>query len=122
MTRRVLVVDDSKSVRMMVVVMLRRSGFEVVESDNGAEGMRLLETSPVDVVITDLNMPVMDGLEMIRTMRARTSTASVPALLMTTDPDESLEQARSAGASGYIVKPVSPDQLLGAVNRLVPAA
>ena len=120
MVRRALVVDDSKSVRMMVVYMLRRGGFEVVDAESAADGLRQLDTVPVDLVITDLNMPGMDGLQFIRAVRARPTGGALPALLMTTNPAESMEQARAAGASGCLVKPIRLDDLLHTINRLLP--
>lgn len=121
MTRRALVIDDSKSIRVMVVYTLQKAGFEVIESDNGEDGLKQLDKGMVDLVITDLNMPVMDGITFIRQLRARPSAKTVPALLLTTDPiGTQKEDAREAGATGWVVKPFRPDQLLTVVNRLVP--
>lgn len=118
--RRALVIDDSKSIRVMVVYTLKRAGFEVIESDNGADGLKLLDDGPIDLVITDLNMPVMDGITFIRAMRARPDAKSVPALLLTADPiGHQKDDARAAGASGWVIKPFQPDQLMSVVNKLV---
>lgn len=121
MTRRALVIDDSKSIRVMVVYTLKKAGFEVIESENGEDALRQLDTTVVDLVITDLNMPAMDGITFIRELRARPAARNVPALLLTTDPiGTQKDDARAAGATGWVVKPFHPEQLLKVVNRLVP--
>jgi two-component system chemotaxis response regulator CheY len=124
MARKVLVIDDSKSIRVMVVAALKRGGFEVFESANGEDGLKQLDSTLVDLVITDLNMPVMDGISFIRELRARAdSCKSIPALLLTTDTfEEQKEDARQAGATGWVVKPFRTEQLLNVVNKLLPVA
>lgn len=121
MARKALVVDDSRSIRVMLAYTLRKAGFEVVESDNGADGLMQLEKGPVDLIITDLNMPIMDGVTFIRALRARPENKTTPTLLLTTDGYETQQaDARAAGATGWVSKPFQPDQLISVVTKLVP--
>ena len=119
MTKRVMTVDDSKTMRDMVAFTLRSAGFEVSAAADGKEALRLLAANPVDVVITDLNMPVMDGVSLIRALRAEPKFRSVPILMLTTESDSTKKaEGRSAGATGWIVKPFNPEKLVEIVNRV----
>ncbi|MGZ5182204.1 MAG: response regulator [Ramlibacter sp.] len=119
----VLTVDDSASMRQMVSYTLRRGGYEVIEACDGVEALALLDRSPVDVVITDQNMPNMDGLALTRALRADARWRRVPILVLTTEGDQSLKQAgREAGATGWLLKPFDPVRLLQVVGQVVPAA
>lgn len=121
-TRRVaLVIDDMDCIRRLVVFSLVRAGFDVIEAANGREGLEQLDRRAVDVVIVDLNMPVMDGLDFLRAMRARVDGCKVPAVLLTTDIGSALkEKARTAGASGCIQKPFDPRAVAAVIQKLVP--
>jgi two-component system chemotaxis response regulator CheY len=106
MAKRVLMVDDSKTTRDMVAFTLRRAGYEVIEAADGRLALGLLGTNTVDCVITDLNMPVMDGLELIRGVRASAGHRATPILMLTTDSDEAKKTAgKLAGANGWLNKP-----------------
>ncbi len=119
MTKRVMTVDDSRTMRDMVAFTLRNAGFEVSVAADGKEALSLLARNPVDVIITDLNMPVMDGVSLIRALRAEPKFRSVPILMLTTESDSSKKaEGRSAGATGWIVKPFDPDKLVEVVNRV----
>ncbi len=119
--RTALIVDDSASVRQMISFTLREAGFEVLEGVNGRDALAALEGKRVDVIITDLNMPIMDGIEFIRAARARTETKFTPILMLTTESHiEKRQAAKGAGATGWIVKPFQPAQLLQVIGRVLP--
>jgi two-component system chemotaxis response regulator CheY len=121
MTRTALVVDDSCSVRQMVAYTLRQAGYEVLEGCDGADALEKLGEQRVSLIITDLNMPVMDGIEFIRCVRARPNGKFVPVLMLTTESQaEKKQQGKSAGATGWIVKPFHPEKLLQVVAKVVP--
>ena len=116
----VLTVDDSPSIRQMIKVVLGPAGHRVVEAGDGAEGLAKAKAEPINLVITDLNMPVMNGIEMIRQLRQVPACTGVPILFLSTESDEGMkQQAKSAGATGWITKPFKPDQLLAVVAKLI---
>ena len=120
MPKTALVVDDSKSMRQMVTFTLTESGFNVIEGANGQEALDNVKGKSVDLVVTDLNMPVMDGLTLIRQLRAVPTYKFVPILMLTTESQATKKQeGREAGATGWIVKPFNPDQLLQVVSKVV---
>ncbi len=119
MVKRVMTVDDSKTMRDMVAFTLRGAGFHVTAAEDGKQALALLATNPVDVVITDLNMPVLDGVGLIRALRAEPKWRAVPILMLTTESDSSKKaEGKSAGATGWIVKPFNPEKLIDVVNRV----
>lgn len=121
MPRTALIVDDSVAMRQMVTFSLERSGFEVVQAGNGADGLRCLETKKVDLIVTDLNMPVMNGIEFIRRLRGRSGSKYTPVLMLTTESDPAKKQeGRAAGATGWIVKPFSPEKLAQVISKVLP--
>jgi two-component system chemotaxis response regulator CheY len=114
-------VDDSVTMRQMVGYTLQQAGFAVVEGANGQEGLARLDAQRVDVIITDLNMPVMDGITFIRQVRGRPGMKGLPVLMLTTESQESKKQeGKAAGATGWIVKPFQPDKLLAVLARVLP--
>ena len=120
MANTALVVDDSTSMRQMVSFTLKESGFDVIEGANGQEALNNVSGKSVNLVVTDLNMPVMDGMTLIRELRAKPDFKFTPILMLTTESQDSKKQeGRSAGATGWIVKPFNPEQLLQVVNRVV---
>ena len=122
MSKTILTIDDSASFRQMVVLTLSAAGFEVVEAVNGADGYDKATGQAVHAVITDLNMPVMNGIEFIRKFRQHPASKGVPIILLTTESDEELKrQAKEAGATGWIVKPFKQDQLIAVVKKVVGA-
>lgn len=119
MVKRVLTVDDSKTMRDMVAFSLRGAGFHVTAAEDGKQALALLATIMVDVIITDLNMPVMDGVTLIRALRADPKWRAVPILMLTTETDSTKKlDGRSAGATGWLVKPFNPEKLVEVVNRV----
>lgn len=116
----VLTVDDSPSIRQMIKVVLEPAGHSVVEAGDGAQGLAKAQSSKLDLVITDLNMPVMNGLELIRALRKLPSLVGIPIVFLTTESNDGVKQeAKSAGATGWITKPFKPEQLLAVVSKLV---
>ncbi|SPF77587.1 response regulator [Pseudoprimorskyibacter insulae] len=120
MSKDILIVDDSPSVRRMVTMTLSQAQFEVHEAENGAEGLRMSRTKRFDMVITDQNMPVMTGLEFIRAFRGEPQNRGIPIVFLSTESAISLkEEARSAGALGWMQKPFEPTQLLAVVRKVL---
>lgn len=119
MSKTILAIDDSPSIRQMVALTLTSAGYDVVEAGDGADGYAKAIGNRIDAVLTDLNMPVMNGLDFIRKYRAHPSSAGVPIVFLTTESDEDLKrQAREAGATGWIVKPFKQDQLVAIVKKV----
>lgn len=105
--RTVLIVDDSVTVRRMVAAVLESAGWPVIVASDGAEALTVLEHNTVGLIITDLNMPEMDGITLIEQLRARPALSQVPILVLTTEMDDATKaRARDAGASGWLGKPV----------------
>lgn len=121
MGKTVLVVDDSTSMRQMIAFTLKGAGFSVVEGGNGQEGLQKLDGQKVDLVISDLNMPVMNGMDMIRQIRTRPQYKFTPILMLTTESQDSKKaEGKAAGATGWIVKPFNPQQLLQVIGKVLP--
>jgi two-component system chemotaxis response regulator CheY len=117
--KRVLTVDDSRTMREMVAFTLKGAGYEVVEANDGQHALNVLGTSKVDLVIADLNMPVMDGLTLIRKLRATAQYRTTPILMLTTEADDKKKaEGRAAGATGWIVKPFDPGKLISVVQKV----
>lgn len=118
--RKILTVDDSTSVRQMVSFTLRNAGYEVMEAVDGGDGISKATTGKFDVIITDLNMPNVDGIQMITAIRKLPGYPFVPILMLTTESQaEKKDAGRKAGATGWIVKPFNADQLISVVQKLV---
>jgi two-component system, chemotaxis family, chemotaxis protein CheY len=121
MARTAMIVDDSASIRHMVAYTLQQAGFVTLEGTNGADALEKLENQRVELIITDLNMPVMDGLTLISSLRKRPATRYTPILMLTTESQlEKKQQAKAAGATGWIVKPFHPGKLLEVIARVLP--
>lgn len=118
--KRILAVDDSASVRQMISFTLRKAGYEVGEAIDGLDGITKAAESKFDMIITDLNMPRMDGIQMIAALRTKSAYLFTPILMLTTESEpEKKEAGRKAGATGWIVKPFNVDQLLAVMQKLV---
>ncbi len=119
MSKRVLTVDDSRTMREMVNFTLKSGGYDTIEAGNGKEALStLIEAQEVDLIITDLNMPVMDGFELIQQLRGG-HYKTTPILVLTTESElQKKEQGKAYGATGWIVKPFNPDNLLQAVKKV----
>jgi two-component system chemotaxis response regulator CheY len=119
MTTRVLTVDDSASMRALLKHALTSNGFAVEQADDGVSALEWLAVNEVDVIITDINMPRLDGFGLIEEVRAGSRHRDRPILVLTTESsDEKKARARSAGATGWIVKPFDAEKLTAAVRRV----
>ena len=122
MSRKVLTVDDSATIRQALNVALAGAGYEVVEATDGIDALRKLAVDKVDMVVTDLNMPNMNGVDLIREIRNRPGNRFTPIVMLTTESEHKKKQeGKAAGASGWIVKPFRPEQLLSVVKMVCPA-
>jgi two-component system chemotaxis response regulator CheY len=120
MTARVLIVDDSRSLRRMIYAALAQDGYEILEGQDAEQALAVVQTSPPDLVITDINMPGMDGLSLIRFLRALPEFRFTPVLVLTTEWGEEMKRrGLAAGATGWIVKPFNPEQLRRLVGQLL---
>ncbi len=118
--KTILAVDDSLTIRELINFVLSNAGFQVALAEDGVEGLAQLERVKPDVIITDVNMPRMDGLTFIERAR-ETHAKGTPILVLTTESEPALKaRAKAAGATGWIVKPFNPTQLVEAVNRVAP--
>jgi two-component system chemotaxis response regulator CheY len=119
--KKVLIVDDSISMRQMVSFTLKQGGFDVVEAEHGQDALNKLQGTTVDLIITDLNMPVMDGITLIQNVRKQPALKTKPVLMLTTEGLASKkEQGKAAGATGWIVKPFDPEKLLQTIAKVLP--
>jgi two-component system chemotaxis response regulator CheY len=121
MSKRILTIDDSKTMRDMLLMTLEEAGFDVLQAVDGQDGLDVLGKERVDVVITDINMPIMDGYEVIRNLRKNPVHKTTPILVLTTESDaEKKVIARDAGATGWMVKPFDPDRLIATIRKVAP--
>ena len=120
MTASILAVDDSASIRQAIKIALSTAGYAVSEAANGAEGLEKAEAGAYDLIITDLNMPIMDGLTMIQELRKRGRVVGVPIVFLSTESDGEIKaQAKAAGATGWMTKPFEPDQLVRIAGKVL---
>lgn len=121
MPKHVLTVDDSKTIRDMVTFTLKRAGYEVSEAADGNAGLALVNQRRFDCVLTDLNMPGLDGVGLTKAIRNSTLNRATPILLLTTESDPGKKaDGRAAGATGWLVKPFNPDKLVETVRKVCP--
>ena len=121
MSKMILTVDDSKSMRMLLRNALTQRGYEVVEAEDGVAALEWLRDNSPTLVITDINMPRMDGFGFIDEVRKHPQHRATPILVLTTESEPAKKQrARDAGATGWIVKPFDPAKLIAAVSRVSP--
>ena len=119
MSKTVLTVDDSRTMRDMLMLALKDAGYRVVQAEDGVHGLEVLQAESPDIVITDINMPRLDGFGVIEGVRANPDHRATPILVLTTESDAAKkERARAAGATGWIVKPFNPVKLVEAVRRV----
>lgn len=117
--KTILAVDDSASMRQMVTFTLKSAGFDVTEAKDGQEALDIANDREFDVVISDVNMPVMDGITLIKNLRQLPQFKFTPILMLTTESGkEKKMEGKAAGATGWIVKPFNPDQLLAVINKV----
>jgi two-component system chemotaxis response regulator CheY len=121
MAKTILIVDDSVMVRQMVSFTLKEAGFEVVAAENGQDALKKLGDHSVDLIVTDLNMPVMDGITFIGNARTLAASKYIPILMLTTESQPEMKQkGKAAGATGWIVKPFDPPKLLAVISKVLP--
>jgi two-component system chemotaxis response regulator CheY len=117
---RILAVDDSPSMRQMVSATLTSAGYEVEEAEDGVQALQLAGRQRFDLVITDVNMPNMDGITLVRELRGKPNYKFVPLLILTTEAtSERKMQGKNAGATGWLVKPFNPDRLLATIQKVL---
>jgi two-component system chemotaxis response regulator CheY len=120
MAKKILAVDDSKSMRQMVAMTLKSAGFDVTEGEDGVDGLNKAKAGHFDLVLTDINMPNMNGIELTRSLRALPAYKGTPIICLTTESsDEMKAKGKQAGATGWIVKPFSPEKLLATLERVL---
>ena len=116
----ILAVDDSASMRQMVSFTLKGAGFNVIDAVDGVDALGKAKTGKVDLVLTDVNMPRMDGISLIKELRALPNYKFTPILMLTTESSSTKKgEGKSAGATGWIVKPFNPDQLLATIKKVL---
>lgn len=123
MAKKILIVDDSESVRMIARIALREQGYDVVEANNGVEALKQLDAERVNLVISDVNMPEMDGITLLKQIKASARHKFMPIIMLTTEAgQDKKDEGRAAGAKAWITKPFQPDVLIAAVSKLMPAS
>jgi two-component system, chemotaxis family, chemotaxis protein CheY len=119
MAKQIMIVDDSASIRMVVGIALRGAGYEVIEAKDGQDALNKLTGQKVNLIISDVNMPVMDGITFVKAVKQLASYRFTPIIMLTTESDESKKrEGQAAGARAWVVKPFKPEQMLGAVQKL----
>lgn len=117
---KILAVDDSASMRQMVAFTLKAAGHTVVEAADGKQALDIAKTQSFDAVLTDVNMPIMDGLTLTKELRALPTFKFTPILVLTTEAGmDKKQEGRAAGATGWLVKPFNPEQLLATIRKVL---
>ncbi len=119
MSKTILVVDDSASIRQLVGIALKGAGYDVVEACDGKDALSKMAGKKIHLIVSDVNMPNMDGITLVKEVKANPQYKFVPIMMLTTEAQESkMQEGKDAGAKAWLVKPFQPDQLLTAVSRL----
>lgn len=120
MSKTILIVDDSASIRDVVGIALRREGYEVIVAENGKDALSKLDGTKVHLIISDVNMPQMDGITFVKEVKKLPSYQFTPICMLTTESDKGkMEQGKAAGAKAWMVKPFQPPQLMDVISRLI---
>ena len=120
MAKTIMSADDSPSMRQMVSFTLKEAGYDVVEACDGQDALSKLKTTKIDMLITDLNMPKIDGIELIRQVRQMPEYKFIPVIMLTTESDSNKKaEGKAAGATGWLVKPFNPPQLTAVVKKVL---
>ncbi len=120
MGKKIMTVDDSASIRQMVTFTLKGAGYEVIEAVDGRDALTKMKGASINMLITDLNMPNLDGIGLIRETRAMPAYKFIPIIMLTTESQETKKlEGKAAGATGWIVKPFKPEQLLAVVKKVL---
>ncbi len=122
MAKTILIVDDSASLRQVVNIALSSAGYEVLEACDGVDALSKLDGRKVHLIISDVNMPNMNGIELVRQVKAKAEYKFTPIIMLTTESQADMKaQGQAAGARAWVVKPFQPAQMLAAVAKLMPA-
>jgi two-component system, chemotaxis family, chemotaxis protein CheY len=120
MAKTIMVVDDSASIRQMVNFTIKNAGYDVIEAVDGKDALSKINGAPIHMIFTDLNMPNLDGIGLIKGVRANPAHKFIPIILLTTESQESKKmEGKQAGATGWIVKPFKPDQLIAVIKKVL---
>lgn len=120
MSKLIMTADDSASVRQMVAFTLKQNGYEVIEAVDGKDALTKLTSQKVDMLITDLNMPNLDGIGLIKGVRGGSLNRLIPIVMLTTESQDSRKmEGKAAGATGWIIKPFKPEQLLAVIKKVL---
>lgn len=120
MSKKICIVDDSASMRQLVRMTLSGSGYDVLEACDGEDALNKLQNTRVNLVISDVNMPKMDGISFLKALKSHPQHRFTPVLMLTTESEQTMKQAgQAAGAKAWMVKPFRPEQLLAAVQKLI---
>ncbi len=119
MAKTIMIVDDSASIRTVVGIALRGEGYTVIEAINGQDALNKLTGQKVNLIISDVNMPIMDGITFVKQVKTMPAYRFTPIIMLTTESDEAKKrEGQAAGAKAWVVKPFKPEQMLGAVQKL----
>jgi two-component system chemotaxis response regulator CheY len=117
---RILVVDDDKTTRKMLYLILKTKGYDVVTAENGMDGLQKLGLEQINLILTDMNMPYMDGIEFTKQVRANPDFSDIPIVMLTTEADEEEKQrAYKAGVDDYLVKPATAEQIVDSMKKIM---
>ena len=120
MSKTILAVDDSASIRQMVAFTLKNSGYEVIEAVDGMDGLEKARSKSFNLILTDQNMPRMDGLTLVKNLRGLPQYKTTPILMLTTESSDAMKaQGKAAGATGWLVKPFDPQKLIEVVKKVI---
>jgi len=120
MTKKILIVDDSESIREVVSFTLENEGYDILVGVDGKDALKFLDGSAIDLIITDLHMPIMNGIELIKEIRKMDAYKRIPILFLTTESQAAKKmEAKEAGATGWIIKPFVPAKLIAAINKVI---
>lgn len=120
MGKTIMIVDDSASLRQVVAIALRGAGYDVLEAQNGQDALNKLDGKKINLIISDVNMPVMDGISMVKEVKKLAAYKFTPIIMLTTEgADDKKKEGQAAGAKAWIVKPFQPEQMLKAVSMLI---
>ncbi|MEW6445098.1 MAG: response regulator [Pseudomonadota bacterium] len=120
MSKTILIVDDSASLRQVVAIALKGAGYDVIEASDGRDGLSKLDGRKVHLIISDVNMPNMDGISMVKEIKNNPSYKFTPIIMLTTEAGDDMKQkGKDAGVRAWVVKPFKPEQMLDAVSKLI---
>lgn len=120
MAKTIMIVDDSASLRQVVSIALTGAGYDVIEACDGKDGISKLDGKKINLIVSDVNMPNMDGLTMVKQIKQMPNYKFVPVIMLTTESKDEMKQAgKEAGVKAWVVKPFKPDQMLNAVSKLI---